>query len=297
MARIKMFSNIDLKDAVVRRKLFCSESAAKESTRLMMCGDCGFKLESKSTTTNIACPKCGGTRFEVVRQFYSPKNTPEPVRTEEEQKEKENKNKNKVRVGLFSTLENEEEAFQKSFSETEDELELKLKEYSGQTLTLSECEKIFGEGSKSMLLEKGFAEIEDENTINILNTAFFFSRIFLKIIVQVTKTFELEPEVIKMPLEEKPEIIESLEDKIGPKGVIMIKKAHGFPIVNEENSWAKDSGIVNDLPLEFGGEKKPLPEFKEIIDERYPDAPEHILDILKNKGVVKVDGDLVEIQK
>jgi hypothetical protein len=236
------------------------------------------------------CPKCGGTRFEVVREYFSPPNTPEPVKTEEEQKDEK-----KPRLGLYSTLSGEEDAFQKSFSETTDEFELKLKKYSGKTLTKKECEKIFGEND---LIEKGFAKVEDDgDRIKILDTAFLQSRMFSKLIVQVTKVFDISPEVLGMPLDKKPEIIESLEDKIGPRGVIMIKKAHGFPIVKEEDSWAKDSGIVNDLPIEFGGEKKSLPDFKEIITTRYPDAPEHILDILKNKGVVKVNGDSVEIQK
>ena len=208
MARIKIFSGIDSKDAVVRRKLFCSDSAASELTRLMMCGDCGFKLESKSTTTNIACPKCGGTRFEVVREFYSPAGTPEPVKMEKEEKAKEEK-KNRARVGLFSTLPNEEDAFQKSFSETEDEFELKLKEYSGKELTAEECEKVFGEGSETTLFEKGFAvDGETEGSIKILDTAFLQSRLYSKIIIQVTKTLELDPETINMPLEKKPEVIE-----------------------------------------------------------------------------------------
>lgn len=291
MARIKIFSEVDSSSMIIRRKLFCDESSKELAARLMRCGDCGFKLESKSTTTDIVCPKCGGTRFDVVREFYSPENTPEPVKVEKDEEEKTSKK----RLGLFSVLPGEEDEFQKSFSDTEDEFELKLKEYSGSELSREECDSIFG--SSEVLTEKGFAEVTEADNIKILDTAFLQSRLFSKLTIQVIKTLELDPEVIGMPFEKKPEVIESLEDKISPKGVIMIKKAHGFPIVNEENSWAKDSGITNDLPIEFGGQKKPMPEFLEIIKERYPDAPDHIIEILKSKGIIKSDGNLVEIQK
>lgn len=301
MARIKMFSKVD--NSVIRRKLFSDEGA--QSTKVVICGDCGFKMETTASTTDLLCPKCGGTRFNVEREFYTPAVDPEPIPKDQkinDNKVEEETNREKCekvsRVGIYSVLPGEEERFQKSFSETRDEFELNLKTYSGKEISSDKCKKIFG--CPDGLVEKGFAEIDAETgNVKILDTAFIQSRLFSKITIQVTKTLELDPSIVGMPIEEKPKLIEGLEDKIGPKGVILIKKSHNFPIEKEESDWTKDSGIVNDIPLEFGGQKKPMPEFKEIIDERYPDAPDHILDILKNKGIIKlVDGDnIVEIQK
>ena len=263
--RIKLFSK-----NTVRRKLFCDE---QEETKVVVCSDCGFKMKTAADTTNLICPKCGGNRFNVERVFYSPAGTPEPVKTTK-------------RVGLFSTLAGEEESFQKTFSETTDELELKLKEYSGQTMSEKDVEKKFSITAEE-LIEKGFAEHGAGSDIRILDTAFLQSRLFSKLIMQITKVFEIEPKIISTPLPDKESIIEGLEDKIGSKGVIILKKSHGFPIEKEENSWASDSGITNDLPLEFGGQIKTEPELLGIMKDRYPDAPEHILDILKAKGIIK----------
>ena len=79
----------------------------------------------------------------------------------------------------------------------------------------------------------------------------------------------------------------------------MIKKAHGFdPLTslnNNSTTWAEDSGILNDLSAEFGGESLDYPMFKKTIEDRYPDAPSEILDILKNRGIIKIMGDRVNI--
>ena len=110
-----------------------------------------------------------------------------------------------------------------------------------------------------------------------------------------TKTLELDPEVMNQP---KNLVIDKLEGggKFSSKAIMLLKKAHGIPDDSSEN-YIKDSGIANDLPIEFGGKEINKPEFERIINERYEDAPTDIMDILKNKGVIKVDGEKVEIIK
>ena len=111
MSRIKLFGS-----SSPRISLF-SKDGSREVWQ--QCSDCGYKFKTNAHTTNHACPRCGGTRFNVMREFFSPENCPEKVPD------------NKVK--LFET---EEENFQKEFNETSDELELKLKEFSGSSLSL-----------------------------------------------------------------------------------------------------------------------------------------------------------------
>jgi len=286
MARVKLFSS-SAPTIIRRRKLFCAEEE-NPGTTVLECADCGYKFETTAHTTSQICPRCGGLRFNVVRTFFSNNSsTPEPVEEAAEGKQ---------RVGLYSTLPGEEEAFQKTFSETTDEFELKLKEFSGKTFKEEDIEKTFGCTSDE-LLDKGFAEVNDNGDIHVLDTAFMQSRLFSKILVKVTKVFELDPEVVGAYGAKKEAILDSLEDKISPRGVIVLKKAHGFDTVKAEDDWAKTSGIINDLPLEFGGSERDYEGFKKIIDTRYPDAPEGIMDLLKNRGVISISGNTVRVLK
>ena len=197
----------------------------------------------------------------------------------------------KRNIKLFSDT-YEEDAFQRIFSKTDSEYELKLKEFSGKYLTAEEYTKAgFGETE----IEKGFAE-KTENGYKISGSAFLESRLFSKIIIEVTKTLELDPAAMNEP---KEEVINRLDEsgKFTPKVIMLLKKAHNLPADGDSESYIKDSGISHDLPIEFGGRKMPSPEFARIINERYEDAPTDIMEILKNKGIVRVDGDNVEIIK
>lgn len=209
-----------------------------------------------------------------------------------------------VRRKLFSTPEArniklfsdtaEEEAFQRTFSETNDELELKLKEYSGKTIGPDEFASVFGGLG---LEERGFAEKDNKGNYTISKGAFCESRMFSKIVISVTKTLELDPAI--MEGQSKEEIIDGLEEsgKLPPKAIILLKKAHQIPADKDNERYLHDSGISRDLPLEFGGRPMPKPEFEKIIRTRYEDAPTDIMEVLKNKGIVKIDGDNVEIIK
>ena len=154
------------------------------------------------------------------------------------------------KIKLFSDTA-EEEAFQRVFSATTDETELKLKEYSGQTLHAADFASIFG----SDCLDERYYSVNSE-----------------------TGDY-------------------TISDTASPKTIILLKKAHNIPADKDSESYLKDSGITSDLPLEFGGRRMGRPEFDSIIKERYEDAPTDIMDILKNKGIIRVDGENVEIIK
>ena len=75
--RRKLFSSTP------RKKLF-STMEEENTLKTVMCMDCGYKLETASTTTKIYCPKCGGTRFSVYSIPESPEVAPEAVPVVEE---------------------------------------------------------------------------------------------------------------------------------------------------------------------------------------------------------------------
>lgn len=291
MERRKLFSSTP--SVITRRKLF-SETVLKS----VQCMDCGYTMDTAASTTHLLCPKCGGDRFNVLNCPVSPVNTPEPVIIEEDKKEiKEEKSFS--RKSLFGNDE-----IQKEFSEPSNDFEKLLKEYSGKTFSDSELnEEITNE-----LVEKGFACITDEG-IKVSDTAFMESKLFSKLIVSVTKILDLDPVV---SMEPKESVIESLAShkSITPKCIMLLRKAHNLPpkevIMSDSTQdyndssvevWAKDSGICNDLRLEFGDSDMSVKEFTKLLDERYPDAPEGIIDHLISTGVINIQGNQVSIFK
>lgn len=292
-----------------RRRLFSGLNeggvTAVEEIKKLQCRDCGYIMETLATTTDMLCPKCGAVnRFNVLELTPSPANTPEAVQVEVskvEEVEKEPENKTFSRRSLFGR---EDEALQKEFSEPSNELEERLKEFSGKTFEYSEVEKTFGIPAEE-LIEKGFASINDEDKVSIGEDAFLQSKLFSKLIVSVTKILDLDNDVMSRP---KEDIISMLEEKesLSPKGIMLIKKAHALPMVEKEvefssteetESWLKDSGIIGDLKIEFGNSAMGIKEFTKILEERYDDAPENIIDILIEKGVIKIQGNQVDIMK
>lgn len=257
--RRKLFSD---SAPVVRRKLF---SKGEEPTRrrdhsgetMILCSDCGHRLDEKELGLGF-CSKCGSTRQNVSN-----------------------------RRSLF------ENDFQKEFSKTNDPLELKLKEFSGKEISKDLYEKEFGDLCDiEDLKEKGYASVSEDGGVKISDSAFLESRIFSKIIVSITKEYNLIPDI--MMGGDKSSYIDSLNSS--PKCIAILKKVHG---VNEGDhpSWLEDSGIVNDLGVEFGGKELPGSKFREIIDERYPDAPEDIMDKLKSLGIIREgSGNIIRIK-
>ena len=293
MKRRKLFSE----SKPIRRKLFsndCPSSNAENLVHTVICIDCGYKMDTMASTTDLICPRCGGTSFvpesdTVVDPIVLPEHQEEEPKPIEE--------KTYSRRKLFSTYEEDEAEFQREFSEPTSELESKLKEFSGKVISQDEFQKEFSDiTSLSELQEKEYAEVCDSGYIKISETAFPESRLFSEIVISVTKELHLDP-VILCHKHNKEEIINKLEEEgnLSPKSIVLLKKAHNIPTETSDNAWINDSGILGDLGIEFGGQTKGLPEFKEIIDERYPDAPEGIMEILKNRGIIRENGNVVEI--
>jgi DNA-directed RNA polymerase subunit RPC12/RpoP len=274
--RIKLFATTPSS----RIKLFSKDGSG---THWLQCSDCGYKFETDASTTNQVCPKCGGTRFNVVREFYSPSNVPEKV-----------ENSRRKLFGL-----SEEEEFQKDFCKTDDKLELKLKEFSGSSFSATDFEKEFGALgiTAENLQERGFAEIHEDGQVEIREDSFLQSRLFSKLIISLTKTLELDPAVTMSAPSVGVQKLEEVSD-LCPRSIAIIKKVHGIgEDTNSKESWLRDSGIEGDLKLEFGGQHKPESEVKSLIEDRYPDAPEGLLEMLKDRGIIRESGDKLEIIK
>jgi len=279
--RRKLFSD---NPAPIRRKLFSLTDGV--TVKVLKCADCGFEIESRATTTNMLCPKCGGKRF-----FVKSATTDQGV----------TKTEGDGRISLFSDRSNEEGEFQKTFSEPSNDFESSLKKYSGKTVSASSCEKLFGVPADE-LVEKRYASIDGEN-LEIAEDAFLKAKLFSKLVISVTKIMNLDPEVTcgSSSLDNKLRVINGLEESgaLCPKSIVMIKKAHGIdpePIVDSQvDNWAEDSGILGDLRAEFGGSSLEYPSFKRTIEDRYPDAPTGILDLLKNRGIIRISGDRVNV--
>ena len=117
--------------------------------------------------------------------------------------------------------------------------------------------------------------------------------------ISVTKELHLVPTEGKVE-----DLIHGLEENgnLSPKGLVLVKKAHGIvpPTVHqsdfsETDSYIQDSGIANDLKLEYTGKTLPLKEFMNILDTQYNDAPDDLLDKLVETGIIKITGSQVEI--
>ena len=240
MERIKLFS----KPEIERVKLFSSNRVKLfaepelQITKEVICMDCGFKMETTSTTTNLICPKCGGSRFEVEKEFSG---------------------------------EDLDIEFQKYFSTPENDLEEKLKKYSGKTLTKKEYERQFSGLDLGNYIESG------ESNVKIDENAYLFSKLFSSISITITKELDLDPAIVCNSKCNKESIINRLEDSenMSPKCIMLIKKAHNISNEEKDREWVVDSGIVNDLGAEFNGQTREMPDFKTILETRYPDAPEN----------------------
>ena len=279
MKRIKLFS--ENKSTTPRKKLFSEDGSG---THWLRCSDCGYKFETEAHTTNHPCPKCGGTRFYVIRETWSPEVSPEKV-------EDFNKEKSFGRTKLFGLT--DEEIFQKEFNETESEAELKLKEFSGSSLSAKEFKREFSALgiTAENLQEKNFAEIHEDGSVEIHKDSYLMSRLFSKLVISVTKTLELDPAVTMNAPSIGVQKLEETSD-LCPRSIAIIKKVHGVGIDdNSKEEWLRDSNISNDLKLEFGGQEKSEEDLKSLLEDRYPDAPEDLQKLLIVKGVIRKTGD------
>ncbi len=284
-----------------RRRLFSSDTDALETMKVV-CQDCGYVTEIAGSPTSAICPECGGTRFSPVLSVFSPDNVPEPIPDEEESEEETEVDKIfSERVSVFDKFTDKE----RFFSIPDSYLNISLQGYCGHRLTENECRNFTGH-SPEYFVEKGFAEFADNgsNSVDISDDAYLRSKLFSKIVVTVTRILDLDPQITADFSENKSDIIDSLEEsgELCPKGIMLIRKAHGIiPTVSHccggpcssSKDWLKESGILGDLRLEFGGLTKPSTEFSSMLSNRYPDAPSNILDILKDCGIIRIsDGNI-----
>lgn len=283
--RLKLFSS-------QRRKLFSSDEEVNDSSgkllRTVICKDCGHTMTTAETTSRMYCPNCGGKRFDLALFRTAEDVQPDPdVEFDRIKEAKEQiKPESEKRYSLF-------ENFLTPFEE-------KLKEYSGKTIGKDEFEKTFSDKAEDMI-EKGFATpSEDSSNISISPLAYSTERLFSKLIISVTKTLELDPAIMKGEVD-KEEVIEGLENKVPEKHITILKKVHDLPLEHSycdspETSWLQDSCIVPDLEAEYNNESFPIEQFIKLIRERYPDAPENIMDLLSEVGVIRIEGARVTVQ-
>ena len=251
MERRKLFS--DSVPPKPRRKLFSSEEPKVKhlEEEKVLCSDCGHCLSPEELSIGF-CRVCGAD-----------------VQTRQK------------RISLF------EGDFQKEFSNTSDPFELKLKEFSGKEISKDLYEKEFSEAEREKMEEHGFSAVLDDGGIKVSNTAFIESRMFSKLIVSVTKEYELVPDIMN-GTGDRARYINSLD--LSPKCIAILKKVNGINEGDQEG-WINDSGILGDLGTEFGGTKMSKPEFETMIEERYPDAPDDIVKKLKLHGIIEEDDD------
>jgi hypothetical protein len=260
MARMKLFSQ--------RRKLFSEEyNEGGMTLRQVVCRDCGHVMETAENVSQILCPNCGGRRFNL--KLFKEKLNPETEKHED----------------------------------SLNEFETKLKEFSGKTVTKDIFEKTFSNKADDML-EKGFASIVD-NDVVISPTAFEQERLFSKLIIQVTKVLDLDEDVVSGDREFKSDLIDRLDDRrmLPEKGIMILKKAHDITPrelhFSEDccSDWVSDSSIIPDLKLEYANQSMGIKQFMDILRNRYPDAPEDIIDQLISRDVIFLDGSQVTIKK
>lgn len=278
MERIKLFTA----NPTPRKKLFSTpeptpEPEQKQEIREYICRDCGQVLQSCASPTAITCPNCGGNRLNI--RIFPKHDSKEYVEVIAES----------PNAGVENT-----------------KYEESLKEFSGKTLGKEEFEKTFSGAEVEEMLERGYASVsEDGSMYEVSDSAYELQRLFSKLTISVTKTMELDPAIMEgaRTMEEKENIIEGLRDRVPEKQILILRKAHNLPmnprVFSEgcDDQWVKDSGIINDLGLEYDGKEFGIEEFVSMLRSQYDDAPANIIDILVKEGVIEVNGNKVIVHK
>lgn len=260
-----------------RIKLFSGDAPRPETGTLreLICGDCGEVVVTAEHPSHAVCPNCGGSRLNI-KLFPTLHSEPKYDTTQ-------------YRLPLFP----------------ETPFETNLRDLSGKSISRVDFEKTFSDRSQD-LIEKGFANVVGDQ-VEISPYAYEAERVFSKMIISVTKTLELDPEITCHPEVRKEDIIDQLEGsgRLPERNIVILRKAHGlypreasFSAENEGQitDWLNDSSIIPDLELEYNNQSFGVEQFLKIIRERYPDAPENILDILVENGTARLDGTQVTIQ-
>lgn len=335
MKRRKLFS-----DMTTRRRLFSDSPRRKlfeDRDHILVCRDCGHEIEKEGATTNLYCPNCGSVnRFYVKsdnceckckprRSLFSSLTRRYPNPHGEGQNDKYGHlNTFKCydcgevfdymsriprgvvcpKCGGLRVVQLEDVIYDKEQHGKSDATDELLKEVSGKEFTKEELEDLLAEHGihedVDYFINSGYASVNTDNgKICFKEGASLTRKLFSELVISVTKELHL------VPTENHEEMIHGLEERgnITPKGIVIIKRAHGMiperrpsaELFSSTDSYIQDSGIANDLKLEYSGKSMPLKEFMEILNTQYNDAPDDLLDRLVETGVVKITGSQVEI--
>lgn len=280
MERRKLFSTSSSSSAPQyrRRKLFSAP------TVLAICEDCGEEIKTGDATTTETCPRCGGRRFNI------------PTRVQDTQSEGEGAPK-RIRRSLFSSNPNPGDT--RYFSELPDNdttVEGYLRMYSGKELSPGQVEKLF---SGMDLEREGLASRTENGNLKLFSMADEIQRLYSSLKITVIKELELEPQ--ELPIPEVIERIKEEHSEVPTKGIVILKKAHGLPkenLFSEKEDWIRDSGLKGDLEIEFNGKDFTEDDLKAVLEDRYEDAPEGIIECLKESGFVEETPDgILHIKK
>lgn len=252
--RISLFSK-------TRRKLFSdNESVVLKEVK---CRDCGTVVKTSANISRILCPSCGGKRMNIIS------------------------NHSHCKRSIFGG---------DALPDQGTKLEEALKTYSGCKVDKDVTEKLFGMSS-DVLCEKGYSE-DLGDSIRINEEAYLADKLFSKLTITITKEFDLNPTICSpfgLSSGQKEDIISNLSSSMSPKGIMIVKRAHGLVSPSgpsefcEGEDWLRDSGILQDLPIEFGNRTLSDSEFTRMLSTRYDDAPSDILDKLESRGVINRD--------
>lgn len=308
MERRKLFT------APTRRRLFSSSTRRKLfSDCTFICQDCGYEVKRAPGTTNMICPNCGSSRFNIGEEkTYSNHRCPVSDGKGHDEENlfrcydcgEEFRDPSKTPSGVVCPNCGGSRVVQLEDVIADDATDEIMKEYSGRSISRGALQKLFAERgiteSIDSLVNSGYASLNDEGMICFSENAWMTRKLFSELVISVTKELHLIPTEGK-----EEELIHGLEERgnISPKGIILIKKAHGISPVarlakfsdNDVDAYIKDSGIASDLKLEYSGKTIPLKEFMGILNSQYNDAPDDLLDRLVETGVVKITGSSVEI--
>lgn len=262
-----------------RRKLFSSP------TVVAICQDCGEEIKTGDATTTETCPRCGSRRFNI------------PTKVQDlSQSDKDLKPK-RIRKRLFSGSSNPgDDRYFSELKADDTTVEGYLKMYSGKELSPGQVEKIF---SGMDLEREGLATVLENGNYKLFSMADEIQRLYSTLKITVIKELELTPQELPIP-----EIIEKIKEshpEIPTKGIVLIKKAHSLPkenLFSEKEEWIRDSGLKGDLEIEFNGKDFTEDELKAMLEDRYEDAPEGIIECLKESGIVEETPDgILHIKK
>lgn len=279
MERRKLFSSspVNASKSKPRRKLFSAPTVTQ------ICRDCGERIITADETTTEYCPKCGGKRFDIPAKIQEQ----EPVDVPS----------SKIRRSLFSSPGKSSEDNVRYFSDPErGTVEWNLREFAGKEITQGQADKLFSEID---LEREGLATRCENGNLKVFSMADEVERLFSSLKITIIKELELDP-----PVGPVPEVIEGLKEshpEIGPKTIVIMKKAHCLPkenLFSETKGWIVDSGLVSDLRDEFEGKDFKREDIEQVLEERYPDAPEGTYEVLKELGIIEEGPDeILHIKK